>query len=57
MSERRIAFKRERDLAMTATPIHLRRILDVRHPMDRVRHKLQITGQPAPKRPLAQRFG
>jgi len=57
MSERRIAAKRERDLAMATTPIDLRSILDVRHPMDRVRYELQIIGQPTPKTPLAQRFG
>jgi predicted GTPase len=57
MSEKRIAAIAKRDLAMAATPINLRRILDVRHPMDRVRYKLQIIGQPTPKKNLAQRFG
>ncbi|MBN1179381.1 MAG: GTPase [Anaerolineae bacterium] len=34
------------DLVLAATPIDLRRLIDVRHPMDRVRYELQVVGQP-----------
>lgn len=34
------------DLVLAATPIDLRRLIDVRHPMDRVRYELQVIGQP-----------
>jgi len=36
----------ECDLVLAATPIDLRRVLQVRHPMDRVRYELQVVGQP-----------
>jgi len=45
------------DLVLSATPIDLRRVLKVRHPMDRVQYELQVIGQPTLKEILAQRFG
>jgi predicted GTPase len=47
----------ECDLVLSATPIDLRRILKVRHPMDRVRYELQVIGQPTLEEILAQKFG
>ena len=46
----------ECDLVLTATPIDLRRVLDVRHPMDRVRYELQVIGQPNLADILAEKF-
>jgi len=34
------------DLVLAATPIDLRRLIDIRHPVDRVRYELQVVGQP-----------
>ncbi len=45
------------DLVLTATPIDLRRIIDVRHPLDRVRYELQVIGEPTLKEVLIGRFG
>jgi predicted GTPase len=45
------------DLVLSATPIDLRRILQVRRPMDRVRYELQVIGQPTLEEILASRFG
>ncbi len=47
----------ECDLVLAATPIDLRRVLQVRHPMDRVRYELQVIGQPTLEDILAQTFG
>jgi len=47
----------ECDLVLSATPIDLRRILKVRHPMDRVRYELQVIGRPTLEEILAQKFG
>ena len=47
----------ECDLVLGATPIDLRRLIDVRHPMDRVRYELQVIGQPTLEEILADRFG
>jgi predicted GTPase len=44
------------DLVLVATPIDLRRVLTVRHPVDRVRYELQVIGQPTLEQVLAQRF-
>ena len=44
------------DLVLTATPIDLRRLIDVRHPVDRVRYELQVIGEPTLKGILADRF-
>jgi predicted GTPase len=46
----------ECDLVLAATPIDLRRLIDVRHPMDRVRYELQVVGQPTLEDILAERF-
>ncbi len=47
----------ECDLVLTATPIDLRRILKVRHPMDRVRYELQVIGRPTLEEIVARKFG
>jgi predicted GTPase len=44
------------DLVLSATPIDLRRILNVRHPMDRVRYELQVIGRPTLEEILTSRF-
>jgi predicted GTPase len=45
------------DLVLGATPIDLRRVVDVRHPLDRVRYELQVIGRPTLKEILTERFG
>jgi predicted GTPase len=47
----------ECDLVLVATPIDLRRLIDIRHPVDRVRYELQVIGRPTLEEILAQRFG
>ncbi len=47
----------ECDLVLVATPIDLRRLINVRHPVDRVRYELQVIGQPTLEEILAGRFG
>jgi len=47
----------ECDLVLVATPIDLRRLVNVRHPMDRVRYELQVIGQPTLEEILIERFG
>ncbi len=47
----------ECDLVLVATPIDLRRLINIRHPVDRVRYELQVIGQPTLEEILAQRFG
>ncbi len=42
------------DLVLVATPIDLRRILTIRHPVDRVRYELQVIGQPTLEEILEQ---
>jgi predicted GTPase len=37
------------DLVLAATPIDLRRVITVRHPVDRVRYELQVIGRPTLK--------
>lgn len=44
------------DLVLAATPIDLRRLIDVRHPVDRVRYELQVIGRPTFKEILVERF-
>jgi predicted GTPase len=44
------------DLVLTATPIDLRRLIDVRHPVDRVRYELQVIGEPTLKSILSDHF-
>jgi predicted GTPase len=46
----------ECDLVLVATPIDLRRLVNIRHPVDRVRYELQVIGSPSLKDILAQRF-
>jgi predicted GTPase len=46
----------ECDLVLAATPIDLRRLINVRHPMDRVRYELQVIGRPTLKEILAEQF-
>ncbi len=45
------------DLVLAATPIDLRRLIDVRHPLDRVRYELQVIGEPTLEAILVARFG
>lgn len=44
------------DLVLAATPIDLRRIIDVRHPVDRVRYELQVIGRPTLRKIVEERF-
>ncbi len=44
------------DLVLIATPIDLRRLVNVRHPTDRVRYELQVIGQPTLEEILTRRF-
>jgi predicted GTPase len=44
------------DLVLAATPIDLRRVIQVCHPVDRVHYELQITGQPTLSDILAHHF-
>jgi predicted GTPase len=44
------------ELVLAATPIDLRRVIQVCHPVDRVHYELQITGQPTLSDILAHRF-
>jgi predicted GTPase len=44
------------DLVLAATPIDLRRLIDIRHPVDRVRYELQVVGQPTLEELLRSRF-
>ncbi|MBS3784216.1 MAG: GTPase [Anaerolineae bacterium] len=45
------------DLVLAATPIDLRRLIDVRHPVDRVRYELQVIGRPTLEEILTEKFG
>ncbi len=45
------------DLVIVGTPIDLRRLVNVRHPMDRVRYELQVIGQPTLRSIIEARFG
>jgi predicted GTPase len=45
------------DLVIIGTPIDLRRIIDFRHPTDRVRYELQVIGQPTLEGILSSRLG
>jgi predicted GTPase len=44
------------DLILAATPIDLRRLIDVRHPVDRVSYELQVIGQPTLEDILVEQF-
>jgi predicted GTPase len=45
------------DLVLIATPIDLRRVVNIKHPTDRVRYELQEIGQPTLRDILKQKFG
>lgn len=45
------------DLVLIATPIDLRRVINIQHPTDRVRYELQEIGQPTLAEILKQKFG
>lgn len=45
------------DLVLIATPIDLRRIVNIKHPTDRVRYELQEIGDPTLGEILRQKFG
>ncbi len=45
------------DLVLIATPIDLRRVIDIKHPTERVRYELQEIGQPTLTDVLGHRFG
>lgn len=44
------------DLVLIATPIDLRRVVNIKHPTDRVRYELQEIGQPTLAEILRQKF-
>lgn len=44
------------DLVVIGTPIDLTRVLNIEHPMERVRYELQVIGKPTLKDILAERF-
>jgi len=46
----------ECDLVLVATPIDLRRLVDVRHPVDRVRYELEVIGQPTLEELIVKRL-
>ena len=45
------------DLVIIATPIDLRRLIDIKHPTERVRYELQVIGQPTLVELLKVKFG
>ncbi len=45
------------ELVIIGTPIDLRKVVDIRHPSDRVRYELEIVGQPTLEELLRARFG
>jgi predicted GTPase len=45
------------DLVIIGTPIDLRRVVNLKHPADRVRYELQVIGQPTLAAILAAKFG
>jgi predicted GTPase len=45
------------DLVIIGTPIDLRRVVNIKHPADRVRYELQVIGQPTLEGALQARFG
>jgi predicted GTPase len=45
------------DLVLIATPIDLRRVVNIKHPTDRVRYELQEIGQPTLTEILKEKFG
>jgi predicted GTPase len=47
----------EVDLVIVATPIDLRRVLNIQHPAERVRYQLQVIGKPTLADILSEKFG
>lgn len=45
------------DLIIIGTPIDLRRVVNIKHPADRVRYELQVIGQPTLRDILQDKFG
>ena len=45
------------DLVIVGTPIDLARVIDIKHPTQRVRYELQPSGQPTLESVLRERFG
>jgi len=45
------------DLVIAATPIDLRRVIDIELPMERVRYELQVIGTPTLQDILSKKFG
>jgi predicted GTPase len=45
------------DLVLIATPIDLRRVVNIKHPTSRVRYELQEIGQPTLTEILKRKFG
>ena len=45
------------DLVIVATPIDLRRVINIKHPTQRVRYELQEIGQPTLTDVLKNKFG
>jgi len=49
--------KAECDLVLSATPIYLRRLINIRQPIDRVQYELQVIGRPTLEEILTRQFG
>nr|MBC8252411.1 GTPase [Ardenticatenia bacterium] len=45
------------ELVIIGTPIDLRKVIDIKHPADRVRYELQVIGQPTLEELLLAKFG
>ena len=45
------------ELVIIGTPIDLRKVIDIKHPTDRVRYELQVIGQPTLEELLQVKFG
>jgi predicted GTPase len=45
------------ELVIAATPIDLRRVIDIKKPMERVRYELQVIGEPTLRDILIEKFG
>jgi len=45
------------ELVIIGTPIDLRKVVNIKHPTDRVRYELQVIGQPTLKSILKTKFG
>jgi len=45
------------ELVIIGTPIDLRKVIDIKHPADRVRYELQVIGRPTLEELLQVKFG